>query len=105
MERTPTRILGRSSHRALALAAAVSLVLVLASASLHAQAGSQPKPESGKLAPIPIQLPKPMFEGTPTNIAVPNLQKPLGRPRDPFHDSHCFVSSSRRLFVFREAGR
>jgi hypothetical protein len=82
MERLPTRILGRFSHQALALAAAVSLVL--ASASLHAQAGSQPKPESGKLVPIPIQLPKPMFEGTPTNIAVPNLQKPLGRPREPF---------------------
>ena len=37
-----------------------------------------------KLAPIPIQLPKPMFEGTPQNVRVPNLQKPLGRPRDPF---------------------
>ena len=34
--------------------------------------------------PIPIQLPKPMFEGTPQNLTVPNLQKPLGRPRDPF---------------------
>jgi hypothetical protein len=37
-----------------------------------------------KMAPIPIQLPKPMFEGTPQNMRVPNLQKPLGRPRDPF---------------------
>ena len=37
-----------------------------------------------KLVPIPIQLPKPMFEGTPQNLAVGNLQKPLGRPRDPF---------------------
>jgi hypothetical protein len=37
-----------------------------------------------KMAPLPIQLPKPMFEGTPQNIRVPNLQKPLGRPRDPF---------------------
>ncbi len=43
-----------------------------------AQAGSE------KLVPIPIQLPKPMFEGTPQNLTVPNLQKPLGRPRDPF---------------------
>jgi hypothetical protein len=34
--------------------------------------------------PVPIELPKPMFEGTPQNLAVPNLQKPLGRPRDPF---------------------
>ena len=37
-----------------------------------------------KMAPIPIQLPKAMFEGTPQNMRVPNLQKPLGRPRDPF---------------------
>jgi hypothetical protein len=36
------------------------------------------------LEPIPIELPKPMFEGTPQNVAVPNLEKPLGRPRDPF---------------------
>jgi hypothetical protein len=25
-----------------------------------------------------------MFEGTPQNLSVPNLQKPLGRPRDAF---------------------
>jgi hypothetical protein len=36
------------------------------------------------LEPIPIVLPKPLFEGTPVNIKVPNLEKPLGRPRDPF---------------------
>jgi hypothetical protein len=50
-----------------------------APAAAKAQAGS-----GGKLVPIPIQLPKPMFEGTPQNLTVPNLQKPLGRPRDPF---------------------
>lgn len=37
-----------------------------------------------QLEPIPIELPKPMFQGTPQNISVPNLEKPLGRPRDPF---------------------
>jgi len=37
-----------------------------------------------ELEPLPIELPKPMFEGTPQNLSVPNLQKPLGRPRDPF---------------------
>ena len=36
------------------------------------------------LEPLPIALPKPMFEGTPENIKVANLEKPLGRPRDPF---------------------
>jgi hypothetical protein len=44
---------------------------------------SQAKPAGG-LVPIPIQLPKPMFEGTPQNLSVKNLEKPLGRPRDPF---------------------
>ena len=44
--------------------------------------GTRSRPD--KLEPIPIQLPKPMFEGTPQNLSVPNLQKPLGRPRDPF---------------------
>jgi hypothetical protein len=40
--------------------------------------------QGAKLQPIPIELPKPMFEGTPQNISVPNLEKPLGHPRDPF---------------------
>jgi hypothetical protein len=54
-------------------------------ATLQAQAAAQaPAGAGAKLVPIPIQLPKPMFEGTPQNLNVPNLQKPLGRPRDPF---------------------
>ena len=36
------------------------------------------------MAPLPIELPKPMFEGTPQNLNVPNVERPLGRPRDPF---------------------
>ncbi len=36
------------------------------------------------LAPIDIELPKPMFVGTPQNINVRNLEKPLGKPRPPF---------------------
>jgi hypothetical protein len=36
------------------------------------------------MAPLEIKLPKPMFVGTPTNIAVPNLEKPLGKARPPF---------------------
>ncbi len=61
----------RSARAALALAALAAIP-----AGLAAQ---------GKLAPIPIQLPKPMFEGTPQNVrGIANLQKPLGRPRDPF---------------------
>lgn len=37
-----------------------------------------------QLVPLDIKLPKPLFVGTPSNIAVPNLEKPLGRPRPPF---------------------
>lgn len=36
------------------------------------------------LQPLPIELPKPMFEGTPQNLRVPNLEKPRGGPRPPF---------------------
>jgi hypothetical protein len=36
------------------------------------------------LEPIQIDLPDPMFVGTPTNINVPNLEKPLGKPRPEF---------------------
>jgi hypothetical protein len=36
------------------------------------------------LEPIPLALPKPMFEGTPVNVKIANLEKPLGKPRPPF---------------------
>jgi hypothetical protein len=55
------------------------LALLTASCGLLAISGS-----AQQLEPIPLQLPKPMFEGTPQNLAVPNLEKPLGRARDPF---------------------
>jgi hypothetical protein len=37
-----------------------------------------------KLVPIDIKLPKPMFIGTPQNMNVPNLEKPLGKARPAF---------------------
>ena len=37
-----------------------------------------------KLVPVEIELPKPMFVGTPQNLKVENLEKPLGKPRPPF---------------------
>jgi len=40
------------------------------------------KPEPEKVA-VEIALPKPMFVGTPQNILIPNLEKPLGKPRPP----------------------
>lgn len=50
------------------------------------QAAQQAAAPAGneQLVPIDMKLPKPMFVGTPTNIAVPNLEKPLGKPRPPF---------------------
>jgi len=46
---------------------------------------SSPGSGSGeKLVPIEIELPKPMFVGTPQDTRVPNLEKPLGKPRPPF---------------------
>ena len=64
---------------------ASSPALSWAQAAAQAQAPAKaPAGAGAKLVPIPIQLPKPMFEGTPQNLSVPNLQKPLGRPRDPF---------------------
>ena len=39
---------------------------------------------SEKLVPIEIELPKPMFIGTPQNLGVERLEKPLGKPRPPF---------------------
>ncbi len=40
---------------------------------------------AGDLVPIPLVLPKPQFVGTPTNIQIANLEKPLGKPREPFY--------------------
>jgi hypothetical protein len=42
------------------------------------------KQENSDLVPIDIKLPKPMFIGTPQNMQVPNLEKPLGKPRPAF---------------------
>ncbi len=40
--------------------------------------------KAGKLVPIKIKLPKAMFIGTPQNLKVPHLEKPLGKARPPF---------------------
>jgi hypothetical protein len=40
--------------------------------------------QAPKLEPLLIALPKPLFEGTPPNIKVPNLEKLSGKPRPPF---------------------
>jgi hypothetical protein len=40
--------------------------------------------QAQKMEPLPIVLPKPLFEGTPVPPKVPNMEKPLGRPRPAF---------------------
>lgn len=49
-------------------------------------AAPQPKEQSNtELKPIPLVLPRPMFVGTPENLAgIENLEKPLGKPRPAF---------------------
>lgn len=53
---------------------AMMIIFLTAASSLFAQ----------NMAPIELELPKPMFIGTPQNMQVPNLEKPLGKPRPPF---------------------
>jgi len=45
---------------------------------------SSVEPSNVELAPIEIELPKPMFVGTPQPAKLPNLEKPLGKDRPPF---------------------
>ena len=51
---------------------------------VQAFVGSSAAGQSMNLEPLPLVLPKPLFEGTPAPTNVPNLEKPLGRPRAPF---------------------
>jgi hypothetical protein len=36
-----------------------------------------------RMAPLDIELPAPMFAGTPRPVNEPNIEKPLGKPRPP----------------------
>lgn len=53
-----------------------TIFIFLMTQSLFAQEGS--------LVALPLELPEPMFVGTPQNMDVPNLEKPLGKPRPDF---------------------
>lgn len=72
-----------TTRKALFVLAVVGLAVATAALAVPAPALAQAAAGQG-LAPLPFQLPKPMFEGTPQNLNVPNLQKPLGRAREPF---------------------
>ena len=53
-------------------------------ASLFCLASLSSAADPPGLKPIPLSLPKPLFEGTPVNLKVPNLEKVTGKPRPPF---------------------
>jgi hypothetical protein len=61
--------------RTLAAAALAAMLLALAPAAEAQEAGKEV---------LKIQLPKPMFVGTPKNIRTPNLEAITGKPRGPF---------------------
>jgi len=42
------------------------------------------QPTDQAMVALAMELPKPMFVGTPQDTKVPNLEKPLGGPRPPF---------------------
>jgi len=71
-------ISGRFIRHACALAAAVVVTTAALAVAQAPAAGSQ------KLVPLRIVLPQPVFEGTPQNLKVPNLEKPRWKAREPF---------------------
>jgi hypothetical protein len=78
------------------LACTLAVAVVL---SLPALAAAQPPAASQKLVPLPIVLPQPVFEGTPQNLKVPNLEKPRWKARAPFLAPEAVKSVARRKVV------
>jgi hypothetical protein len=66
------------------MAAMGLLILALLMASPFMAQETKATDGGSGLVPIPIMVPKPMFEGTPENLKVPNLEKPRNKPREPF---------------------
>jgi hypothetical protein len=61
-----------------------TLIVLSVSWVTQAVAQEETTDQNQDLVPIDIKLPKPMFIGTPQNMQVPNLEKPLGKPRPAF---------------------
>lgn len=80
----------KSLYIKLALAAALIIAAGIGIHQFTRNLQPHPGPQSPvanntpDLAPIPLELPKPMFTSTPQDITVANLRKHLGRPRPPF---------------------
>ena len=61
----------------------IAIIIVAVLAVVFAAIGIHHKTKS-RLLPLAITLPKAMFEGTPQETRVKNLEKPLGKLRPPF---------------------
>ncbi len=72
--------------------------LLLAAALLAAAAGYVRAQQDPTKEELKLQLPKPMFVGTPRNIKTPNLEAVTGKPRGPF-----FVAKGTRLLSAKKA--
>jgi len=81
------------SVSASAFTALMMLAMPVPTAAQAPAAGGQ------KLVPLPVVLPQPMFEGTPQNMKVPNLEKPRYKARDPFLAPAGVVNVARRKKV------
>ena len=76
-------------------AALLALVLAFGLGALAPALRSQQDPAKEELK---LQLPKPMFIGTPRNIKTPNLEVVTGKPRGPF-----FVPKGTKLISLKKA--
>jgi hypothetical protein len=72
--------------------------LMLLAWPAHA-AAQAPAAGTQKLVPLPIILPQPVFEGTPQNLNVPNLEKPRWKAREPFLAPQGVVNVAKRKKV------
>ena len=61
----------------------IAIIILAVLAAVFAAIGIHHKTKS-RLLPLATTLPKAMFEGTPQETRVKNLEKPLGKPRPPF---------------------
>jgi hypothetical protein len=59
---------------------------------------ARPQAQDPAKEELKLQLPKPMFIGTPRNIKTPNLETITGKPRGPF-----FVAKGTRLLSLKKA--
>jgi hypothetical protein len=62
----------------------VTFFVILLTMPLQITAQDSTAQKEAELVPIQIDLPKPMFIGTPTPMNIPKLEKPLGEARSPF---------------------